>query len=353
MNGDISKITLNLADEQVVHLFSEFITEKMRSNQISQRVLEDRVRFSAKTIQRYINGHMPSKIPSNTYLQFLQALEATDEEFQEFVALHLQENAEADIAASTPQPSASPPSRFRNFLYASLLGISLILLLAMMPWPNQASYYERGVLAKEQQQYAKAIDLFNLAIEENSQNTAPYYELADIYADQTNDDKAIKYYRKGMEKETEFSIRANNNLALLLLAKNDINNAIALLERALPQITAPSEKERWTQSGIILKNLAWAYWKMEVYHEAMKLITQAQQMLGPAQVLDQFPEVYCLHALIARHTGDPPSAEPLCIDRFKAYQAKQQSGELEYTIKPILGMTHELYLLVLNQRRNE
>jgi len=360
-----NSIALDLCDEHVKFLFSEFIKEKMRSNKIRQKELVDRLSFEAKTVQRYIGGGMPkTTIPQDTYIQFLEALETSDEEFRSFIAESQQDEpasgdnlwAGALLLVSSfirqfPKPSQRLP---RFFFYLPLWAIPLIAWGVFALWENQTTYYERGIMAKEQKQHAKAIELFRMAINKENRNVGAYYELADIYAELTDQDKAIDYYREGIAKDTKFSSRAYNNLALLLLSQGDINSTLALLYRARKNIVTPIEKERWAQSGIILKNRAWAYWKKELYIKAMKFIIQAQEQLGPAQMLDLFPEVFCLHALIAKHTGDDPGpAEQLCINRFEAYQAKQQSGALGNTIKPIRGMTYELYLLVLKQHDNK
>jgi len=366
MNTHKNNGTLDLCDDHVKCLFSEFINEKKRSNKISTRVLLERVSFGEKTISRYLGGNgLPKCIPQDTYIQFLQALETSDEEFQHFISEKLGNQGEVqpncDFEVSKPsesnlsesQPFKVSPRLRRLFVYLPIYLIPLILLTTFLLWNNQTDYYERGVMAKEQKQHSKAIDYFRMAIENDNKNADAYYELADIYADLTDHDIAIENYRKGIAEDTTFSIRAYNNLALLLLSRNDINNTLVLLDRAQQNITTSVEKERWAQSGIILKNQAWTYWKKELYAEAMKLIIQAQELLGPAQILDQYPEVFCLHALIANHTGDPGPAEQQCINRFEAYQAKQQSGAFGYTIKPLQGMTYELYLLVLKQLDNK
>ena len=357
----------DLSDERVKRLFREFLIDKMRSQSITTKALADNLYIDIRTVRRYVGKNpeeLPSSIPEDKYKRFLEAVNSSNEEFRLFASEKLSHKVETQPSNAIEIPQLSkaslsdiqPPmalQRFPRFFdYLPLWAIPLALLITFFMWQNQSNDYELGVIAKEKKQHANAIDFFKRAIEKDSKHAEAYYELADIYAELTDNDSAVEYYRKGIEKDTQFSRHAYNNLALLLLDQNDIENTLLLLDRAQQQIVTPIEQERWAQSGIIFKNQAWAYWKAELYTEAMKHIIQAQEQLGPAQMLDEFPEVFCLHALITKHIGDPTTAEQLCISRFEAYQAKQQNGEFGNTIKPIHGMTYELYLLVRKQRND-
>ncbi len=372
MNEYKNKITLDLCDQSVKHLFSEFIQLKMRSNKISRKQLDEQLclisddptKSKDKTIQRYLAGinQMPDCIPQDTYISFLHALSASDEEFRSFVIDKQQATSASSknfwigmltlIRAPDYQPSESSQGMMRGWVQLLLWGIPLILLISYVFWKSPTSYYELGVMAREQKQYAKAIDFFRKAIEKNNKHAEAYYDLADVYADQTNQQKAIDYYYQGLAVDSRFDSRANNNLALLLLAQNDIGNTLVLLDKAWQSIDSPIEEERWAQTGIILKNRAWAYWKKGNYAKAMEHIIQAQQQLGPAHMLDQFPEVFCLHAAIARQLDDTDLAEKECIKRFETYQVKQKTGAIGTNIRPIHGMIYDLYELVQNQRNN-
>jgi len=410
MDTDNYLYTPDLKNEHVKRLFREFLMDKMRSNDLTAKQLAHDLHVDVTTVRRYVGdkGNLPKAIPNSTYSRFLKAVNSSNEEFRQFllenpqkkdepqstieteiskppelnlsddlstkteqcfpvVPENLQNNIEPQSisefelsnpsppkSSSSDRPTVNTPHRFaRLFVYPSLLVFPLVLLIAFLTWNDQTSFFELGVMAKKDGQHSEAIDYFRQAIEKNDKRANAYYELADIHADLIDNNRAIENYRKGIAEDTKFSSRAYNNLALLLLSQNDINGTLALLGRARQNIITPIEKERWAQSGIILKNQAWAYWKAGLYTEAMKLIMQAQEQLGPAQMLDPFPEVFCLHALIAKHTGDPGPAEQLCINRFEAYQTKQQSDAFGNTIKPIHGMTYELYLLVLKQHGNE
>ncbi len=407
MDADSYLYTPDLKDEYVKRLFREFLVDKTRSHGLTAKQLAHDLHVDITTVRRYVGdkGNLPKAIPNSTYSRFLKAVGSSNEEFRQFLLENPQNkderqstiktelpessefNSSGDLSAKTrkyspvvpentqnkiePQSinelelshssqlkpdssdrfSTSTPHRFvRLFVYLLLLVFPLVLLTVFLVWSNQTSFFEHGIMAKKSGHHSEAIDYFKQAIEKNDERANAYYELADIHADLTDNNLAIENYRKGIAEDTQFSVRAYNNLALLLLTQGDTNATLVLLDRAQQNITTSIEKERWAQSGIILKNQAWAYWQMGLYSEAMKLITQAQEQLGPAQRLDLFPEVFCLHALIAQHTGDPSSAEQLCINRFEAYQAKQQSGAFGSTIKSIHGMTYELYLLVLKQQ---
>jgi tetratricopeptide (TPR) repeat protein len=233
-------------------------------------------------------------------------------------------------------------------MLAVLAGVALWAALQIR-FPSQSDY-ELGVIWQEQKQYAKAIKHFERALETNPENVDAIYDLADIYAELTDTEKAIEFYRQGLEKDPVRHPRAYNNLAVLLLSTNDISNTLVLLAKAEQNIVTTVPEERWAQLGAILKNRAWAYWKNGLYPQAMELIEKAQKLLGPAQKLGSYPEVFCLHALIAAHTGNPEPAEQECITRFEADQEQPTGSTYPQQNKSIFGITYELYLLVLKQR---
>lgn len=339
---------LDLSNKNIKRLFSDYLNEKVLSNNISKKTLAEKTEFEYRTIQRYLAGNLPKNaIPPDTYTKLLHAVGATHEEFRNFAGVNQQSTGSfSEIFHSLQRP-------FSPWL---LWGLPFILLILFLTWVSlepplkSEEYYDLGVIAMNQKKDSKAIDLFIKAIEKNNTNVDAYYGLADVYAEMAGIEKAIEYYYRGIEIDGNLHPRAYNNLALLLLSQGDVGNTLVLLDKAEGKITTSIAEEQWAQSGIILKNRAWAFWKNGVYAEAMDYIVEAQKKLGAAQMLGEFPEVFCLHALIARHTGDKTDrAEQECITRIKANQTNQRDGGTNKRVSPIGGIIYDIYQLVLKQ----
>ena len=250
--------------------------------------------------------------------------------------------------------------RSESFLRTEILMIHIlfwggtwVLWYEMLPLCSRG-HYESGIHAKEQRQYADAIDQLNRALYQESNNINAHYALADIFTELADIDSAVVHYRIGVLSDHAYHPRAFNNLARLLLIGGDTIGALDLLDLAEERISKTSADEQWAQTGIIEKNRAWAYWKLGLYSLAMKHIVLAQKFLGAAHGLSDIPEIYCLHALIAKHTGDSKPAEQACLSSYESYQAdlsnKKHQGS---TARPAQGATRELYLLVLKQMVND
>ena len=257
------------------------------------------------------------------------------------------------VAGDSANRYPAPATRRLLILVEHLLfwGGTLALWIVLLPWSSHIDY-SRGVDAKEQKQYALAIDSLTRALYKDTGNVAAHYALADIYEDLSNWEAAVRHYRMGIHSDEGFHPRAFNNLARLLLARDENIAALDLLDLSTARIDKDlGEKEMWAQQGIISKNRAWAYWQLGLPVKAQKEIVRAQQFLGSAQRLAQFPEVSCLDALIAKQGGErSKSSEQACIGNYETQSNGRRNRQApSENIRSPQGAARELYLQVLKQ----
>ena len=220
-------------------------------------------------------------------------------------------------------------------------GFVPLLWLLILPWYSHYTH-EDGIQAKEQQQYMKAINQLQHSLYLQTENARAHYDLAEIYEELANIDEAINHYRLGIHTDSGYPADAFNNLSRLLLIRGNNSGALDLLDLA-EQRSDQAPVDDWIKTGVIDKNRAWAYYKLGLYIEAETFIVSARGHLSSAQKLSEYPEVNCLHALIAKHIYDDDlakSAADLCI---KSYQNQHYQKS-----KPFQGAARELYLQVLS-----
>lgn len=244
----------------------------------------------------------------------------------------------------------TPRGIWSRAAWASLLLFLIAITgLTLYPNPGGEANYEQAVVAVNKKEYSRAISLLNHALEKNNDLVEAYYLLAEVYTVLADNENAIKYYRAGIEKDSQMQPRAYNNLALLLLAQNQVHDTLVLLDQAEAHTTTTIPTEKWALSGILFKNRAWAHWKMGSNAEALELIERAQKFLGSAQKLNEYPEVFCLHALIAEDSENRNLAAQECINRFKNHRRNQRNTDSSATLKTFTGASYDLYLRVLKQ----
>lgn len=234
-----------------------------------------------------------------------------------------------------------------------VLAALLLMFFCSAAWlANQSSSadleYQHALRAVDSKNYAKAIALLKSILNEHGNYIDAYYLLAEIYTNLADTETAIRYYREGIENDPIKRPQAYNNLALLLLAQHQASDALVLLDQAELKISAQTPLEQWAQKGIIYKNRAWAYWALGSKAQALKPIENAQKFLSSAQKLDQFPEVFCLQALIEPSQKPFSGAAQECIKRFEKLQ-KHAIADAGGMLNPPSGVSYDLYLQVLKQ----
>ncbi|MBI2659721.1 tetratricopeptide repeat protein [Candidatus Woesearchaeota archaeon] len=167
--------------------------------------------------------------------------------------------------------------------------------------PDDASYYECGVLYKENGDFDSAIKSFKKAIELNKNHNMAFYELGVVYEKQKNYDEAIKNYteslkikenaeafqslgvcclKKGMNKEAYRNlVRAMllspnkytiyNNLGAVLERNNNLDSAIQMLKLGIK--LNPNNVIGFYNLGVVLDKKGNFGEAIEAYEKAVEL----------------------------------------------------------------------------------
>ena len=117
--------------------------------------------------------------------------------------------------------------------------------------PDPHSYYELGILYKENNHFDDAIKSFKKVVELNQNHSMALYELGVIYERQKNYDDAIKYYTKSLRiKENS---EAFQNLGVCYLKKGMLKEAYRNLVKAT--LLNPNKYSIYNNLGAVLERL--------------------------------------------------------------------------------------------------
>jgi len=117
--------------------------------------------------------------------------------------------------------------------------------------PNAASYYELGVLYKENNNFDDAIKSFKKAIELNPKHNMALYELGVVYEKQNEHDLAIKNYTESL-RVSENS-EAFQNLGVCYLKKGMLKEAYRNLVKAM--MLNPNKYSTYNNLGSVLEKI--------------------------------------------------------------------------------------------------
>lgn len=181
---------------------------------------------------------------------------------------------------------------------AAVLGV-LCLWQFALPWFSEHNY-RKGNEYNQQGNLNKAIEHFDRSIYQHSDNPTALLSLATLYEEIKDDKKAKQYYGLAVRHEAA-PFTALNNLARLYINTDEHDEAIALLLRAQAHLwrTAQPDDDRLNvRQGVISKNLAWAYWIAKDTALAEQAVSEAASTLALAGAVSDYPEIYCLRALL-------------------------------------------------------
>ncbi len=151
------------------------------------------------------------------------------------------------------------------------------------------SDYKQGKLGAAEQNYLQAISL-------NTDNLEAHYNLANIYEDLQDLDKAQKHYQIAVKGEFP---QAYNNLARLYIQKKQYSQAFVLLKRGVDVVEKTYDLPEVRYS--LYKNLGWARFKQSRYQEAQKYLLVAIEIAqepDKAQFIRNRGSAYCLSAQV-------------------------------------------------------
>jgi len=115
--------------------------------------------------------------------------------------------------------------------------------------PNYSSYYELGILYKENNNIDDAVKSFKKAIELNPQHANALYELGIVYEQQKNYDEAIKNYNESLKIKE--SSEAFQNLGVCYLKKGMLKEAYNKLVKAM--LLNPNKYTIYNNLGAVLE----------------------------------------------------------------------------------------------------
>jgi len=116
----------------------------------------------------------------------------------------------------------------------TLLGIAVVVLVALL-WGAAAAGSDALEEAKslfEDRRYDKVIALIKKETRKQGENADLLVLMADSYLAQGNQGKAEKYYRRALDLDP-LHIDGSLNLAMLLVATRERNEALALINKVL------------------------------------------------------------------------------------------------------------------------
>ena len=133
--------------------------------------------------------------------------------------------------------------------------------------PTDSSYYELGILQKENSQFDDAIKSFKKAIEHNPRHSMALYELGVIYENQKNYDEAIKNYTDSLRiKENS---EAFQSLGVCYLKKGMFKEAYRNLVKAV--LLNPNKFTIYNNLGAVME-------KLGNYDNAVQMLTIATKL---------------------------------------------------------------------------
>ncbi|MBV6625807.1 MAG: tetratricopeptide repeat protein [Rivularia sp. (in: Bacteria)] len=149
--------------------------------------------------------------------------------------------------------------------------------------PNKADYQNSlGLVCKQQKYFECALSRYQKSLElGNSDITTKatvYYNMATLYEDVRDFDKAIEHYQKAIEFQGNDKVSlivadARNNYARLLIwRKKNNQQAIEEISKSLQAI---EQKKASTSKSNLYKNLGWAYLQLGNLQAAEKYLEKA------------------------------------------------------------------------------
>ena len=115
--------------------------------------------------------------------------------------------------------------------------------------PNAHSYYELGVLYKENNDFENAIKSLKKSVELDSKHRLAFFELGILNEQKENYDDAINYYIKSLRIKNDSEIY--QNLGVCYLKKGNLKDAYANLTKAM--ILNPNKYTIYNSLGAVLE----------------------------------------------------------------------------------------------------
>lgn len=171
-------------------------------------------------------------------------------------------------------------------LLASAITVFFAITFSLVRSPIARFFNNRGVQSQQNGEFKMAIVNYNRALLLKSGYAEAHYNLADVYEEIPDYDKAVEEYKSAIEADITFYEAYNNLSRLYILHRKDYGAALRLLDHAM----SFKPKEPAVQYSLY-KNYGWAAFELNQ-------MGQAQQSLRSAVALA--PERGAAHCLLAK-----------------------------------------------------
>lgn len=184
---------------------------------------------------------------------------------------------------------------WRFFTAFTLFAFLAIVNVYLMPTVSRA-YNKVGLIERSNSRFNYAKKHFRRAIKFNPDNLDAHSNLADIYEEHFDTEKAKEHYRKAVAGNVLVSL---NNLGRLSILDGNYSEAAVLIRRAIETLELDVSVGQSTDNRLeykLYKNLAWAKFEQKHYSKAEAELKKAID-IGLLADEDKFA-AYCLMAKI-------------------------------------------------------
>ena len=158
---------------------------------------------------------------------------------------------------------------------------AIFIIAACSSKQVELSNYEKGIEAAHNAQYEQAIDLFNMALNEvtdDERKASILYNIGFCYGIMKNLDKELEYYNKALEIYPSFQ-PALYDLGEYYYDNNDLNNALQMYEKLV--VVNPEHEGAYYMIALIQNDLGNKEESMKNMQKAADLDSpEAKEFLG-------------------------------------------------------------------------
>ncbi|MBD2294110.1 tetratricopeptide repeat protein [Anabaena sphaerica FACHB-251] len=184
-----------------------------------------------------------------------------------------------------------------------------------------------------------AASYLELAVEFNPNYGSAHYNLGAAYEKLGNLDGAFRHYQIAIRYQNRAADAAVNNLARLHILQGNSADAVKLIEPILSRVKDDTVKVA------LHKNIGWAYFQQNFYHQAKK------HLLICVKLENDYAPAYCLLAQVQAAQGDQESARESWQKFLEIYSHEQQLKKVRWQL-PELEVWKLDAVRILHSRTN-
>lgn len=241
----------------------------------------------------------------------------------------------AQAARATVQNGGSKTQahhKTRILLLAALAFVTVAIAIGIEAFRSKAvaHFSNDGVFYKQQGQLTAAIQNYQRAISLKPDDSSAHYNLASVYEDVLEYDKAEAEFQVAMSCNDQYSLAYDRLARLHMLRRNDYVGALALLKVGLKKLDQMKEKNLLAQQDdldirfAMLRNRAWAYFGLGYFNEAANDLSAALEIRPRGAV------AHCLLAQVLESEKNPRRDPKKAIEEYQkcvAYSPLRDDNE--------------------------